>query len=384
MSRSVPSLHCAACGWQAGVGLPPYRCPSCARALSYPAPERAFPLDAIAARPAEMWRYAEALPDPGDAGPVRLGEAVTPLVPLAIDGLEDAGLQVLVKVETGLPSGSYKDRGAATLIGYLRSLGVAEAVEDSSGNAGAAMAAYAARTGLQLKVFCPDSASPGKLRQIAAHGAELVPVPGPRPRATEALLEYVDAHPETVYASHLWHPVFLEGVRTMAWEIAEQLQWQLPDWVVCPVGAGSILLGLRWGFEDLLRAGVVAGPVPRLLAVQARNRAAVVTAFERGDTRATAPDTGGPPTLAEGIAVPAPVRDAEVLAALRTSDGAAVAVSEEQIADGAERLARAGFYVEPTSAVVWHGLLELHARQPLAPGSTVVAVLSGHGLKSGA
>ena len=373
-------LSCPSCGWRptAAHGAEPHRCPSCASALSFAVEGRAFPREAIAARPAQMWRYREALPH--FATPVSLGEGVTPLVPLPMDW---DGPRALAKCESSLPSGSYKDRGAATLVSWLHERGVAEAVEDSSGNAGAALAAYAARAGIRLKVFCPETASPGKLAQIEACGAQLVRVPGPRPRATEALLEYLAANPETAYASHLWHPLFLEGVRTMAWEIAEQLEWTLPDWVLCPVGAGSILLGLWRGFEDLRAAGAAAGAVPRLVAVQAARRSAVVAAFQSGAETVT-PAPPDEPTIAEGIAVPAPVRDREVLAALRATDGAALRVTEAQIADGWRRLARAGFYVEPTAAVVWPALLDLHARQPLPRQATVVLILSGHGLKAGA
>ncbi len=369
------SILCRGCEADFGFAIPFHRCPECGGALSFSL-DRAFPLAEIAARPPGMWRYREALPAFEEV--ISLGEQATPLVPVAPRELGREG--VLFKCEYTLPTGSYKDRGAATLVSYLKSVGVEEAVEDSSGNAGASMAAYCARSGISLKVFCPQSASAGKLTQIRLYGAELVRVPGPRPRATEALLEHVEAT-GSAYASHLWHPLFLEGIRSMAYEIAEQLGWAAPDFVLCPVGAGSILLGLFEGFSDLLAAGVIAR-LPRLVAVQAANVAAVCDAVRTGAVRVE-PACDPQPTLAEGIALPAPVRDREVLHAIRASGGTAVSVVEEEIAAGAATLGKAGFCVEPTSAVVWNGLRKLiESPSPPPPGATIVAVLSGHGLKA--
>ena len=207
------TFHCSACQTPYPQAPAPYRCLACDAPLECRSPTPTFPLDQIAARPADMWRFREALPPVGD--PVSLGEARTPLIPFDLEGLT-----VLAKCDHTLPTGSYKDRGAALLMSYLHALGIEEAVEDSSGNAGAALAAYAARAKVRLKVFCPASASAGKLVQIRLYGAELVPVEGPRPRATEALLEYID-RTGAVYASHLWHPLFIEGLKTLAFELAE-------------------------------------------------------------------------------------------------------------------------------------------------------------------
>ncbi|MBI2504519.1 MAG: threonine synthase [Candidatus Latescibacteria bacterium] len=363
---------CPACHARYAWGYLSHQCQACGGPLDFALERVAFPLQAIRARVPEFWRYAEALPV--FEQPVTLGESLTPLAPCSI-----GTTQVLLKCEYSLPTGSYKDRGSALLISYLHALGVQEAVEDSSGNAGASLAAYAARAGLRLKVFCPASASPGKLLQIRLYGAELVPVEGPRPKATEALLEYV-ARTRAVYASHLWHPLFIEGVKTLAFEIAEQLGWSLPGAVLCPVGAGSILLGLHKGFGELCQVGVLPR-LPRLVAVQARHVSPLYQAFVRGDqevARALDPQ----PTLAEGIALPVPVRGRALLKAIRESGGAVVAVSEEEIAAGVKQFGQAGFCVEPTSAVVWAGVERLAQQGQLPARGPVVAVLSGHGLKA--
>jgi len=320
-----------------------------------------------------MWRYREALPAVGK--PISLGEMPTPLLPLYPDQP-----QVMVKCDYTMPTGSYKDRGAALLISHLKAIGVEEAVEDSSGNAGAAMAAYAARAGMRLKVFCPASASPGKLAQIERYGAELVPVQGPRPKATEALLEHVEST-GAFYASHLWHPFFIEGIKTLAFEIAESGNWKVPDWVLCPVGAGSILLGLFKGFTELQQAGVISA-MPRLAAIQAEHVSPVFAAFTNGTER-VALATNPQPTLAEGIALPRPVRDREVLEAIASTQGTVVAVSEAEIKTGTEVLGEAGFYVEPTAAVVQPALDRLLKTGQINASDSVVLVLSGHGLKAG-
>jgi threonine synthase len=239
-------LCCSACGRAYAVTEPVWRC-ECRGALDveWPGPPPLSP-DALAGRPPDMWRYADGLPPL--ARRVSLGEPATPLV-----ALEHRGRPVWLKCDYLLATGSYKDRGSAVLMSHLAGVGVARAVEDSSGNAGASLAAYAARAGIDLTVFCPASASPGKLAQIRLYGARLRLVEGPRARTTEALERHV-AETGDFYASHLWHPYFVEGLKTLAYEIAEQEGWRAPDAVVCPVGAGSILLGLFHGFADLVAA----------------------------------------------------------------------------------------------------------------------------------
>ena len=363
-------LQCAGCGFDCGSQSTSYCCPKCRGKLIYRGAKSRFPETSIRQRTADMWRYAEALPRFDQR--ISLGEGFTPLVPLTIDGIETLG-----KCEFSLPSGSYKDRGSAALMSYLRSIGAGEAVEDSSGNAGASLAAYAARAGMPLKIFCPADAPSGKLLQIRLAGAELVKVPGPRPRATEALLEYIARH-DAVYASHLWHPMFVEGVKTLAFELAEQLSWRAPAAVVFPVGAGSILLGLYRGFMELMEAKVIPS-MPILVAVQAEKNCALHNAFanNREEISVIPPPQ---PSIADGLAASPGVHGPELLRAVRESRGTVVTVSEPEIAAGVGALGRLGFCVEPTSAVVWHGAKR--ARELLAVEGVVVVILSGNGLKA--
>ena len=366
------TLYCSSCGADYGNRTRHHKCPACGGALRFSLKDLCFPRDKIRGRAADMWRYAEALP--AFEKPVSLGEPMTPLLPLQI-----GGLRPLAKCEFGLPSGSYKDRGAAMLMSYLRAIGVEEAVEDSSGNAGAAAAAYAARAGIRLKIFCPATAAAGKLLQIRLFNAELVRVEGPRPRATAALLDYVEES-GAMYASHLWHPLFVEGVKTMAFEIVEQLGWSAPHSVVFSVGAGSIALGLYRGFKELRNAAVIPR-LPRLIAVQARNVCPLYTAFKEGADRVV-PPIDPRPTLAEGLAMPAVVHGGEILEGLRQSGGTVVAVEEEEIVAGVKNFGAQGFCVEPTTAVLWKGLERARREIAIPDDPPTVLILSGHGLKA--
>ncbi len=383
-AESWPPLRCPACGATATLDTAAYRCPraGCGTPWSFRFPSPAFPADAIARRPPTMWRYAEALPAFPD--PVVLGEPVTPLVPLAPPrALAGARLTLLAKPEGLLPTGSYKDRGSAVLVSLLAALGVRKAALDSSGNAAASLATYAVRAGLTLTVFCPASASPAKLLQVRLAGQPLRRIEGPRPRATEALLAHVETTGER-YASHLWHPFFVEGLKTMAFEIAEALGWRAPGAVVAPCGAGSIILGLNRGFVELRDAGVI-DRLPRMLAVQAEAVAPVAAAWHAGHRSGpVAPFVDPKPSIAEGILLLAPVRGADLLAALSESDGTVVTVTEDEIVDGVRALGAQGFAVEPTSAVVWPGVVKLRQAGAVRDGETVVAILSGHGLKAAA
>jgi threonine synthase len=368
-----PMMRCARCDRHYGADDRRWRC-SCGGALDLLLPPLRLAPNLIEPRAPNFWRYREALP-PLDRQ-VSLGESITPL-----SVLDHRGRRISLKCDYLLPTGSYKDRGAAILMSQLQSMGVHRVVEDSSGNAAASLAAYAARAGIDIEVFCPASASPEKLAQIKLYGARLRLIEGPRQRTTEALERHVAATGD-FYASHLWHPYFLEGVKTVAYEITEQNGWRAPDVVICPVGAGSILLGLYKGFAELQQAGMIER-LPRLFAAQAANICPVYQAFERRETDVL-PMVASQPTLAEGIALPGPVRGALLLQALRETKGGVAAVSEAEIREGLVILGRRGICVEPTSAVVVKALEHLEDAGTVRVDEQVVLVLSGFGLKAGA
>ncbi len=353
---------------------------------------------------------------------------------IPIDVAADSGHYV--KLDYLCPTGSYKDRGASVLLTHLKALGVEEVVEDSSGNAGAAIAAYSARAGIRCTIYCPASTSKGKLAQIAAYGAELKLVEGNRMATTEAVK---DAAKNVCYASHNWHPFFLEGTKTLAFEIVEQLDGDVPAHVICPVGFGSIYLGLFIGFRELREADVIEC-VPRLLGVQAAACCPIYNAYrdmEHGEGQAHAlrvtravsfPVARGPvprerscapgpsegqahalrnsarrdegqtlalrnkgiisrmrqtnPTLAEGITAELPVRGQMILDAIHYTNGAFTIVDDAEIQAGLETLATRGIYVEPTSAVVVKGYEKFREAGIIGEGETTLSVLTGIGLKA--
>ena len=360
---AIEHFTCPRCGAAPAAEPRTWRCPACGAPLELPE----APLDPGAELRGEgLWRYLPWLPVDR---PVRLGEPVTPLV-----SLDWGGRELWLKLESAQPSGSFKDRGAAVLTAWLAGHGVRHVVEDSSGNAGAALAAYAARAGIACDIYVPADLSPAKLVQIEAYGARPVRIPGPRPKATEAVIEAVAGG--AVYASHTYNPLYLAGTRTFAFELWEQLGRRVPDVVVLPVGGGSLLLGAARGFDEL-RASGLAERVPRLVCVQAAACAPVVAAFERGAADVAA--IAAQPTVAEGIRNAAPPRGARMLDVIRASGGTALAVGEEAILEARARAARAGILVETTAAVSLAALAE-HA--VAAPGETVVVAVTGHGLKT--
>ena len=317
-----------------------------------------------------LWRYRKALlVDAGDA--VTMGEGWTPLVRAAWDGVA-----VLFKLDFMMPTGSFKDRGMTVMVSYLKSRGIAEVLEDSSGNAGASLSAYCARAGMRCRILVPETASYPKIAQIAACGADVLTIRGSRQDVADAALAMSR---ELFYASHNWQPFFTEGTKTLAYELWEQLGFRAPDSVVMPVGYGANVLGCDRGFSELLRNGEIKR-MPRLYGVQAANCAPYFAAFRAGVEHFVPVAVSA--TVAEGVASSRPTRMREVLVPVRASGGEIIAVTEDEIVRALAALARMGFYVEPTSAVAAAGLSQLLARGVIGSGETTVLVLTGSGLKA--
>jgi len=327
-----------------------------------------------------VWRYARALLV-GAEHAVSLGEGWTPL----LDGPWH-GAPVHYKLEFMMPTGSFKDRGTTVMVSYLKSRGVSRVLEDSSGNAGASLAAYAAAAGLTCRILVPETASYPKIAQIAACGAEVVTIKGSRQDVAEAALSQTsdqtnDLTNAIFYASHNWQPFFVEGTKTLAYELWEQSGFRAPDNLVVPLGYGSNVLGAERGFDELLRVGEIARR-PRLFGVQAAHCAPYAAAFHEGVEHLV--PTPVRPTVAEGIATPKPTRVAEVLRAVRETGGTVVAVEEGEILQALRELARRGLYVEPTAAAAAAGLTRLLASGVIRPQEYTVLVLTGSGLKASA
>ena len=317
-------------------------------------------------RERSLWRYRAAFPFAVDR-PITMGEGCTPLIARTL-----YGGAALLKCEWFMPTGSFKDRGASVMLSLLRAQGVQSVLEDSSGNGGAAVAAYAAAGGMTATIMAPASTSPAKTVQMRAHGATVELVPGTRQDTAEAAMRHGGA---AFYASHNWHPFFLHGTKTLAYELWEDLGFRAPDHVVIPCGAGSNVLGCEIGFSELLRAGQI-DRMPRLWAAQPEHCgpiAAAVLGRPAGEVR---------PTMAEGTAIAAPIRLLEVVDALQASGGGGVLIAETEIAEAMLGLARIGIYVEPTCAQAAAAYSKLLAAGSIGPEDVTVLVLTGTGLKA--
>ncbi len=349
--------HCEACGRSYGRDGP-WRC-SCGHALDYQDPPRpeTEPDGADLDPERGLWGFESFLPT---AQRVTLGEVWTPLVDLP-------AFDATFKSEVLHPTGSFKDRGAATVVSEALAVGANRVLEDSSGNAGLAVASYAARAGLDATIYVPADANPEKRRRIERTGAEMVPVDGDRQAVTAACIDAVEDG-EGWYASHAWNPAFLAGTATFAYELAAQRRWSVPDAVVTPLGHGTLFLGAYRGFRALQDAGWT-DEVPALFGAQAAGASPI------------ADDLHGPSAghnaLADGVQITEPARGDQLRAAIDATGGDAVAVSEAATRRAHDRLARAGVHVEPTCATAPAALRTLRERGVVESDADVVVALTG-------
>jgi threonine synthase len=346
----------------------PVRCPVCGGIFDF-ADLPTINLNQLMKSPLKsgMWRYQSVLGLPDNAPLVTLGEGATPLIWLNI-----TNRKVAFKLEFTNPTGSYKDRGAAVLVSFLLSRNANYAVEDSSGNAGAAFAAYAAYSGIKARLYIPENTSTQKRKQIEAYQGEVIQVEGPRSNAAEEVKRAVKQG--YIYASHAYLPHLLPGYATIAYEIYEQLGNQ-PGTIIAPVGQGNLLLAIARGFESLRRSKQIVS-MPILVGVQAEKCAPLWTAYASGSPEPAIGLEGD--TLAEGIRVMNPIRGKIFLQTIKENHGSLHKVSEEEIIQGRNELAKRGLYVELTSAVVW-SILEKNINHFIEP---IVVILTGSGLKT--
>jgi threonine synthase len=332
-----------------------------------------FP-DDVERRPPTLWRWSEALPfaPDADATHIGMGEGAPPVVPVRI-----ADHELLATAEFASPTLSFKDRGAAVLVAKALELGASRLVADSSGNAGAAIAAYAARAGLSCTVFVAASAPPAKLAQMAAHGADVRLVEGTREVVAHAAIEEVEGG-GAFYASHVFNPFFHEGTKTWAFDVWLALGRRAPDVCVLPVGNGTLVVGAGRGFDELLAAGLIER-APRIVAVQAAACAPIARAFHTNAREVEPVDDEG--TVAEGIAIGAPARGEQVLEVVRASGGTVLTVEDDAIARARRVLAHQGLFVEPTAAATIAGAARwLRDRDDRA--ESIAVPLCGAGLKA--
>jgi threonine synthase len=336
--------------------------------------KRALTKDALKDRPRDLWRYRELLPVRRDENVVSLGEVMTPLVRVRGEGGE-----VLIKDEGRLPTGSFKARGVALAVSMAKELGVTHLAMPTNGNAGAALAAYGSRAGMRTTVFCPEDTPEVNVREIAAQGATVYRVNG----LIDQCGKLVGQGRETIGwfdVSTLKEPYRIEGKKTMGFELAEQLGWELPDMIFYPTGGGTGLIGMWKGFDELEAIGFIGSRRPRMVAVQASGCAPIVRAFEAGETHAARWQNAH--TIAMGIRVPAAIGDFLILTAVRESGGYAIAVDDDAIVASLNDVARhEGFLMCPEGAAT-HAAYKKSLREGrIKPTDRVVLFNCANGLK---
>src|SRR6185312_7443960 len=313
--------------------------------------KKALSKDALARRPAELWRYRELLPVRRVADIVSLGEAVTPILPLPKLGKALGGAEILVKDEGRLPTGSFKARGLVMAVSMAKAFGIKHMAMPTNGNAGAALAAYATRAGIKTTIFCPEDTPEVNVSEIALQGANVYRVNGLIDDCGKIVGEG-KAKVGWFDTSTLKEPYRIEGKKTMGLELAEQLGWDVPDAIFYPTGGGTGLIGMWKAFAELETIGFIGKKRPRMIAVQAAGCAPMVKAYDEGKEHA--PRWENAHTIASGIRVPQAVGDFLILRAVRESGGFAIAVEDPAIESALNEMAREeGFLLCPEGAATY-------------------------------
>ena len=323
----------------------------------------AFDHSAINASDFSLWRFAALLPVERRFS---LGEGLTPLVPANLDGR-----RFHAKLEYLNPSGSFKDRGTSVMLNHLAAHGATNVIDNSSGNAGASLAAYASAAGLSATVYVPAATVvESKKRLISAFGGAII-------ESQDYLADVYAAAETATYASHAWNPYFVLGQQTAAWETWEQLGRRAPDAVATPLGHGGLFLGFYRGFKALRAAGLI-DRLPRMIAVQSAGVDPIVRGWE---ARSKQPPPVTPSqSVADGILVDVPVRGEQILEALYDSDGFALRVENDAILSAQQAMHATGFMIETTSAVTAAALPQI--RQRIGDDAELVMAFTGSGLKT--
>ena len=379
-SYSVSHLECARCGKQFEDGLL-YNLCECGSPLlvRYRLKAGLMPRHGVAARHPTLWRYREVLPVRAEAAVVSLGEGFTPLLHARRLGAKLGVPNLYLKDEGLNPTGSFKARGQAVAITLARELGVRKVAIPSAGNAGGAMAAYAARAGLQALVYMPEGTPIVNQLECKIMGAEVALIPGSIRDCARALADRIRSE-GWFDVSTLKEPYRVEGKKTMAYEVIEQLDGQVPDAMIYPTGGGTGLVGMWKALAEMEELGWTSGRRPRMYAVQATGCAPMVRAFASGAERAE--EWSNPETIASGLRVPAAIGDFLILQALRESRGTAVAVEDRAMLDGVREIAHTeGLVTAPEGGATLAALKRLLTDGFLAGYETVILFLTGSGYK---
>src|SRR3954464_4736163 len=340
---------------------------------------RALTKETLAQRPADLWRYRELLPVRRAADIVSLGEAVTPLIRLPKLARKLGGGELILKDEGRLPTGSFKARGLVMAVSMGKALGIQHMAMPTNGNAGAALAAYASRCGIKATIFCPEDTPEVNVSEIALQGASVYRVNGLIDDCGKIVGEG-KAKVGWFDTSTLKEPYRIEGKKTMGLELAEQLDWQVPDVIFYPTGGGTGLIGMWKAFAELEALGFIGSKRPRMVAVQASGCAPMVRAFEAGVEHATRWEDAH--TVAAGIRVPQAIGDFLILRAVRESKGFAIAVDDEKISAALNEVAREeGLLLCPEGAATYAAYKESLADGRVTKNDRVMLFNCATGLK---
>lgn len=330
-------------------------------------------------REKNMWRYAEMLPVLDKKNRVTLGEGMTPILSLSNLSRQYGFNNLLVKDESFNPTGSFKARGLSMAVSKAKELHIDKCIIPTAGNAGGALAAYCAKAGIQCTVVMPSHTPSVFKKECQLYGAEVLLVDGLINDCAKKVNE-LKAKDQYFDMSTLKEPYRLEGKKTMGYEIAEQLNWQLPDYIIYPAGGGTGLIGIWKAFKEMLTLGWIRGPLPKMIAVQSLNCNPIMLSMNDPDNWK---QTFLPlPTVANGLAVPYPFGMTMMQQVLKESGGTVFAVSDEEIIDGVLEMARAeGILVAPEGAAVWKALVHLHQLQIISSESNILMINTGSGYK---
>lgn len=333
----------------------------------------------IAKRPPDLWRYQELLPITEKKERISLGEGFTPLIPAENLGRR-LGLEKLwIKDESLNPTGSFKARGMSVAISMAKKLGIKEVCLPSAGNAAGAAAAYSARANIKAFVFMPQDSDPSFVLECQSFGAQVELIDGVITDCAEIMLKRKKGK-NWFDLSTLKEPYRVEGKKTMGCELAEQLGWELPNWIIYPTGGGTGIIGMWKAFEELENLGWVKGKKPRLVSVQSQGCAPLVKAFKQG--KEFAEEWKNPQTIASGIRVPKAIGDFLILKALRESEGTAIAVPDEEILYSVKEIAQTeGILPCPEGAATLAALKRLKEENKIKPDEKIVLFNTGTGLK---
>ena len=360
------NLVCSQCGKIVSVDTLQPKC-ACGGLWDLDASFPKFSLAEIDRDEWSMFRYRRFMAVSDDWKAISLGEGMTPIVRLDEN--------VLLKMDYFMPTLSYKDRGAAVLMAHCKKIGVDAVVQDSSGNAGNSIAAYAARAGIHCEIFVPEGTSPKKIAMIRAHGAACTVVPGSRDHCAEVCREKVERD-GLYYANHVYNPFFYEGTKTYIYEVFEQLH-RIPKHILIPVGNGTLFLGAIKALEHLLESGVI-DQFPQIIAVQSENCDPILQAAAKEETDPV--QVTVKPTLAEGIAIGVPMRGREILACARKHHVRFIHAPEDKILEARSILAKKGVYCEHTTAANYAAYLYDCERYGVVEDCLIT--MCGAGLKS--